>query len=290
VIPRKPLFFVVPAIIGIVVALWPAEAAAQRRVGHRATVRFNVGVRYGYPIYPYYYNPFWWDWYGYQYPYPYPYPRPYYRYEPGSDVRIQVTPRDGEVYLDGYLVGNVDDFDGMLQRLRVPYGEHEIEVYKEGFRPIHQKMLFRPGETYRIRETMQQLPAGEPSEPRPVAAARPEPAERQGPPGRPDPYERQGPPQRQGPPGRPDMPEGARRERNDETFGTLSIRVQPGDADVLVDGERWDRPSGDNRLTVEVVEGPHRVEIKKDGFKTYSTSVQVRRGETVTLNVSLPQQ
>lgn len=278
--------FLVPAVIAAATALWPAEAAAQRRVVHRAPVRVSIGVRYGYPIYPYpyYYSPFYWDWYGFQSPYPYPYGRPYYRYEAGSDLRVQVTPRDAEVYLDGYLVGNVDDFDGMLQRLRTPYGEHEVEIYKEGFRPIRQKMLFRPGQTYRIRETMQQLPAGEPGEPRPVAAARPVPAERRTPAGRPDPYDRQGPP------GRPDMPEDARRDRSDDTFGSLSIRVQPADADVFVDGERWDRPSDDNRLMVELAEGSHRVEVKKDGFKTYSTSVRVRRGDTVSLNVSLPRE
>jgi hypothetical protein len=72
------------------------------------------------------------------------------------------------------------------------------------------------------------------------------------------------------------------------SFGTLSIRVQPADAEVLVDGERWDRPEGDPRLLVEVSEGTHRIEIRKPGFKPYTSSVRVRRGETVPLNVSLP--
>ena len=84
-----------------------------------------------------------------------------YGYEPGSDLRIQVTPRDAEVYLDGYLVGTVDDFDGMLQRLRVPYGEHDVELYREGYRPVRQKMLFRPGEVYRIKQGMEPVATGE---------------------------------------------------------------------------------------------------------------------------------
>ena len=42
-----------------------------------------------------------------------------------------------------------------------------------------------------------------------------------------------------------------------------------------------------DRLLLELIEGTHRVEIRKEGFKTYSSTVRVRQGETVTLNVSL---
>ena len=47
-----------------------------------------------------------------------------YGYYARADLRTQVTPREAEVYVDGYLTGTVDDFDGMFQRLRVPLGEH----------------------------------------------------------------------------------------------------------------------------------------------------------------------
>ena len=72
------------------------------------------------------------------------------------------------------------------------------------------------------------------------------------------------------------------------TNGTLSIRVQPADAEVLIDGERWRGPEAQERLLVSVAEGSHRVEIQKPGYLTYSTEVQVRGGEATTLNVSLP--
>jgi hypothetical protein len=42
------------------------------------------------------------------------------------------------------------------------------------------------------------------------------------------------------------------------------------------------------RLIVQVSEGSHRVEIRKDGFAPFTTTVQVHRGETMPLNVSLP--
>ena len=70
-------------------------------------------------------------------------------------------------------------------------------------------------------------------------------------------------------------------------YGTLAIRVQPRDADVLIDGEPWHGPDGEDRLVVDVAEGPHTIEIRKAGYRTYVTDVQVRRGDTTPLNVSL---
>ena len=34
----------------------------------------------------------------------------------------------------------------------------------------------------------------------------------------------------------------------------------------------------------------HRVEVRKDGFRPYSTTIDIRPGEPQTLNVSLSQQ
>jgi hypothetical protein len=269
VIPRKRLLFFVPIGIAAVGLMWPADAAAQRRVVRRVPVRTVIVAGYAHPFYPYFNDPFWSGWYGYQYrPYPF-YPR--YIYEPGADLRVQVTPREAEVYIDGYLVGNVDDFDGVFQRLRVPYGEHQISVYREGYRTITEKMLFRPYQSYSIKQPMQPLASGDAAEPRPT----PEPG---GP--------SQAPPRRGVPP-TPAYPD-RNPDRRADRFGAVAIRVQPADAAVFIDGERWDTPAGEDRLVLELSEGSHRVEIRKDGFKPYSTTITVRAGETVTLNVSLP--
>ena len=58
---------------------------------------------------------------------------------------------------------------------------------------------------------------------------------------------------------------------------SLAIRVQPADAEVLVDGERW-----------EGFEGPHVVEVRRDGYRTYRAEIDLPGGETTLLNVSLP--
>ena len=66
----------------------------------------------------------------------------------------------------------------------------------------------------------------------------------------------------------------------------IAIRVQPGDAVILVDGERWQSSSTD-RLEIQVSPGAHRIEVQKDGYQPFTTSVNVRPGETATVNVSL---
>ena len=73
----------------------------------------------------------------------------------------------------------------------------------------------------------------------------------------------------------------------DARYGSVSIRVQPADAEVLIDGESWSSPASQDRVVVQLAEGRHRVEVRKDGFEQYSGDVQIRRGETVTLNISL---
>ena len=56
---------------------------------------------------------------------------------------------------------------------------------------------------------------------------------------------------------------------------------------MTIDGERWDSPQGGSRLVVQLAPGAHRVEVKKDGFRTYTSTVQIHR-ESQTVNVTLP--
>jgi hypothetical protein len=179
-----------------------------------------------------------------------------------------VKPKQAEVYVDGYLAGSVDDFDGALQRLNVPPGEHTLAFYLEGYQTLTQRVLFRPHATINIKGELQKLAAGQ------VSGARPEPE------ARPD-----GPDTRPMPPGHPAPPARAPRARNGE-FGTLAVRVQPRDATVIVDGQEWNT-DGAGPLTIELGEGPHDVEVRQDGFTPFRRTVRIRAGNTTTLNVSL---
>ncbi len=184
-------------------------------------------------------------------------------FDDDSGIRFQVTPENAEVFLDGYYVGTVDDFDGMFQRLNLRPGEHDIELYLDGYRSVRQKILVQPRATFRVRYSMEALQPGDTPDPRPVAPPPPPP---------PAAGER-----RQGRP-----PLNGRSE-----FGAIAIRVQPRDAVVMIDGERWDTPPENDRLVVQLPAGEHRVEIRKDGFGSYVSTVDVRRGDETALNVSL---
>jgi hypothetical protein len=273
----------------------PAIADAQRRAAPRSAAprsRSNVivGARYYSPYY--FYRPFYYDswyypyryslWYGAGYPY---YQYPYYGgryYDLNSSLRLQVTPREAEVYLDGYFAGSVDDFDGVFQRLHLEPGEHELELFMPGHRSFTQKIYLQPGSTFRVRHTMESLAAGEAEPSRPVASPRTSEA-------RPEPYSRT---DRQNPRG-PQRPSPRARERAgnvESEFGSIALRVQPGDAAITIDGERWEGSQDEDRLVVQLGAGTHTVEIRKDGFRTYITDITVRPGETTPLNVSLTRQ
>lgn len=266
------------------------EAQGGRGRGHGHTRGRVVVVGGGY--YAPYYNPYFFadQWYGYQYPYP-PYGYGYRLSPPDASVHMDVKPREAEVYVDGYYAGVVDDFDGSFQRLHVDPGEHVIELYLDGYRTVKQTVYLTPDNTFRIKYQMERLGPGETPGPKPQPVEPPraqdggQPRMRQ-PMGRGPVGQRMPPPPRPNPPQQqsPDNPRGG---QGNSAYGTLAVRVQPGDAEISIDGENWRGPGGQDRLVVEVAEGSHTVEIRKAGYRTYVTQVDIRRGQTTPLNVSL---
>jgi hypothetical protein len=283
------------AAIAVVGSASSSEAQGRGRRGGGARV-----VVVGGGFYSPFYDPFFDPWYGYQYPYPMrPYGYGYRNYEPEASVRLEVKPKDAEVYVDGYYAGVVDDFDGTFQRLRVEPGEHEIELWFDGYKTVRQKVYLPQDKTFRIKYEMERLAAGQATEPKPQPIDPPEagnqgrrqPPPMQQPMGRGPTTRRMPPPQPPDDPRGPDAPrrgpDAPRGNPGNGAYGTLAIKVQPGDAEVSIDGENWRGPGGPDRLTVEVAEGSHTVEIRKSGYRTYVTQVDVRRGQTTPLNVSL---
>jgi hypothetical protein len=108
-----------------------------------------------------------WGPYGWYPPFAFGYGRPY------SSLRLQISPRDTEVFVDGYYAGIVDDFDGFMQRLRLEPGQHAIQLYLTGHRTAEQQIYLQPGGTFRIRHVMEPLAPGEAAPARPTPAPRP---------------------------------------------------------------------------------------------------------------------
>jgi len=293
VAPKFRVLVLTGSIALAVSLLASGDASAQRHAVYRPYSRSAVVVRpapyyYGPHFYsPFsfsYYNPFFWgSWgigYGYGYAgyWQYPYPYPYYgggSYDLTGAARLQVSPNQTQVFVDGYYVGLADEFDGTMQRLRVEAGEHELELYLDGYRTVRTHVLFRREGTVTIKQVMQPLAAGETSE-RPTPLAPPA-GERD------NPYAPAGSRVRTG----ERMPPPERAGRDD--YGTLDIRVQPGDSEILIDGQRWDGSDNGSRLSVQLAEGQHRVEVRREGYRPYTANVRIRRGQTEGLNISLTQ-
>lgn len=239
----------------------PPPAAQGRPISRTRTTVFVGG---------YFYDPFfgpypWWP----RTAYPYGY---FPIFDNSADVRVQAKPKDVQVFVDGFYAGIGDDFDGAFQRLTLPPGGHTIVLYLDGYRTVRHNLYLRPGSTTRIHDQMERLPAGQASEPPPVAPPVPPP---------PDGSYRapRTSPRRPLPPPVP-VPLEA------EGFGTLAIHVQPSNAEVRVDGERWES-SDAGQFELHLPAGRHRVEIGLQGFRRYTTDVDVRDGESTPLNVSL---
>lgn len=177
-----------------------------------------------------------------------------------SSLQLQVTPRETEVFVDGYFAGKVDAFDGRFQRLHIQPGEHELTLYLDGHRTIKQTIRVRPRSSFRIRYEMTPLAAGEAPVVRPSRPPRP--------------------------PAPPDAPAAESDAARVDGYGAVSIRVQPADAEVLIDGKRWENGT-EKPLVVELSAGVHSVEVRKDGYRGYTAQVDVRGKETSSINVSL---
>lgn len=133
----------------------------------------------------YFYNPFWW---GYGYPfgldtYGGPYTGDYYGaygygygggygtgtgygYGPYGDssrqwgrggLKLKVKPREAEVYVDGFYMGQVDNFDGTFQQLELEPGGHRVEIRARGFETISFEVNIDPRETITYRGELQAL-------------------------------------------------------------------------------------------------------------------------------------
>jgi hypothetical protein len=231
------------------------------------------------------------------------YPYPGYRYAaPDAALRFDVKPKETMVYVDGFYAGIVDDFDGAFQRLRTTPGGHDVTLYLDGYRTYSERVYLSIDNTLKLKHRMEKLQAGEVAERPP--APQPPPQYQPGQQG-PDqggvpprgPVGRRGrPPAYPYPPDNPNggpgvpPPDAQRGPVDPNAHGTLSLSLDPGDAEVLVDGTPWRPATGGERLMIDLPEGRHNIQIRKAGFVGYLTDVQIRRGQTTNLDVKLKTQ
>jgi hypothetical protein len=210
---------------------------------------------YYHPYFGFYFGPY----YGPYYPYPGPYVGPQ-RFT-ASAVRTRVKPVETEIYVNGYYAGVADDFDGVFQRLYLPAGVHEIELYLAGYQSYRQVVRQVPGDTFELRHQMLVLGPGQvsraPMSPRPV----------------PDDWRSQ--------------PDETASDRPVSPDGVLSLRVDTTDAQVFVDNELWLGTEGQTAFVIHAPAGTHVIEVRKTGHQTFRTEIALSAGSSVQLSVQL---
>ena len=249
--------------------------------------------------------------------------QPYQGYAFGSGaVRTLVELKETQVFVDGYYAGIVDDFDGTFQKLYLQPGEHTIELRLEGYQTFQQRIFASPSHTQKIHHQMVPLGPGEMNpessnqgavspergalSPSAVPPAAAKPVERR--PGaergvraptdeRGEAESRSEKPWGLGPAAPigepPPPPEPAPPSSSPlvlstgPQFGVLTLRVQPAEADVYIDGEHWGALGGIEELSIHLPAGRHRIELRREGDTVFATEVEIRRGEATPLNIRL---
>lgn len=74
-----------------------------------------------------------------------------------GSVRLKVSPRSARVYIDGALVGVVDDFDGLTQQLELEAGRYALELRADGYQTYVGEVSVSPGRTKTERISMQPI-------------------------------------------------------------------------------------------------------------------------------------
>jgi hypothetical protein len=123
--------------------------------------RGRIEVGRGHIYAPFVYDPVWGA-------YPYSYGVYPLRARPEGDVRVEVTPKQTEVYVDGFYAGRADEFNGVFKRLHTTPGGHAITLHLEGYRTVTENIYASPDRTYKMRDTMEKLTPGETSQAPPL--------------------------------------------------------------------------------------------------------------------------
>jgi hypothetical protein len=80
----------------------------------------------------------------------------YGRGEQGN-LKLKVKPRAAKVYVDGYFVGYVDQFDGAFQKLALNTGRHKVEIKADGFETAEFDVLINPEQTVTFQGDLKRI-------------------------------------------------------------------------------------------------------------------------------------
>jgi len=227
-----------------------------------------------------------WGWWGW--PYYTPYHPVFYLTADAGSIKLKVTPKDAEVYINGQHLGKARRFDGWPTKLHLDKGRYELILYKDGMETVrrdievlaHQRQKLRiemtPGEATPVeeiselermrRQQRESLYAryGRDREVRTPRATRTPPATPAG----------------EGETGAIDM----RREA-----GRLILTVHPPDAVIYVDGQFVASAADLERRGSRVVldPGKHTLELFIPGRDPVRKTIEIEPGRDAELSIDL---
>ncbi len=179
---------------------------------------------------------------------------------------LDVKPKKADVYLDGRLIGNADQFDGFPTYLWLEEGTYELAFYRQGYETLYLQYTLYPGVIvdvdYAMRKGKAELPqppVGDyPVEPE---AYDPEAA-----------YEPTAP----GPAADPDL-------------ARIGVTGSPADAAVYLDGHFVGTAGEIAQLSAGLIvePGEHVIELVRPGFTTEQVTIEATGGEQVDLTLDL---
>jgi len=64
-----------------------------------------------------------------------------------GSIRVKASPDHAKVYVDGALVGTVDDFSGLSGHLQLDEGVYQLELRADGYEPYSGELVVKAGKT-----------------------------------------------------------------------------------------------------------------------------------------------
>jgi hypothetical protein len=74
-----------------------------------------------------------------------------------GNLKLKVKPRAAKVYVDGYFVGYVEQFDGAFQKLPLNGGRHKVEIKADGFETAEFDVLITPEQTITFQGDLKRI-------------------------------------------------------------------------------------------------------------------------------------